>query len=108
MVFLGDSRIAKDHRYEAGIAAQTLLLGAVESGLGGCILSSVDRDTLRTLYSVPSELEVLFVVAIGEPVEKVVVEPLAAGSDTRYWRDHDGVHHVPKRLLQDIIVEPHT
>ncbi|MGQ9778401.1 MAG: hypothetical protein ACUVRM_00795 [Bacillota bacterium] len=45
-------------------------------------------------------------MALGVPAETVVLEELVPGGDIRYWRDEAGVHHVPKRSLAEIILEP--
>jgi hypothetical protein len=41
---------------------------------------------------------------VGKPKETVVIEDLAPGEATKYWRDDDQVHHVPKRTLEELIV----
>jgi hypothetical protein len=46
----------------------------------------------------------LLTVALGKPKEKVVIDTISAGDDTKYWREEDGTHHVPKRKLEDIII----
>ncbi|MDO9028574.1 MAG: nitroreductase family protein [Candidatus Roizmanbacteria bacterium] len=104
IVILGDTNISKGFGYDAGIAAQSILLGAVEKGLGGCILGSIEREKLRELLKIPQHLEILLVAALGKPKEKVVIEPLKKNGDIRYWRDKKDVHHVPKRALKDIII----
>lgn len=93
-----------DPGFDAGIAAQTMMLAAAERGFGGCIIGSIKRDELRSVLSLPSEYDILLVLAFGYPDEKVVLEDLSAGADTRYWRDEHGVHHVPKRSLQEILI----
>jgi nitroreductase len=103
IVLLGDTTIAQSFQFDAGIAAQTIMLGAVEKGLGGCILTSVERDALRGAFSIPFHLEILLVMALGKPVEPVVVEELAAERSIKYYRTPDGVHHVPKRGIDEII-----
>ncbi len=104
IVVLGDTRITRSFGCDHGIAAQTILLGAVEKGLGGCMMASVDRDGLRRALGIPSHLEILLVIALGQPKETVVLEDMKPDGDCGYWRDSEGVHHVPKRLLGDIIV----
>ncbi|NPB08736.1 MAG: nitroreductase family protein [Thermodesulfobacteria bacterium] len=104
IVVLGDRNIAQVFGVDAGIASQNILLGAVEKGLGGCIIGSVDRDDLRKALDIPQHLEILHVIALGKPAEKVVIEDLPPGGDIRYWRDENGVHHVPKRTLSELII----
>jgi nitroreductase len=104
IIVLGDTQIRKSFTFDQGIAAQNILLGAREKGLGGCILAAINRDKLRAALQVPERFEILFVLALGKPKEKVVLEVLEPDGDVRYWRDEEGVHHVPKRRLDDIIV----
>lgn len=104
IVILGDTTIAGDFHCDHGIAAQSMLLGAVERGLRGCIVASVRREQLRAALSIPDHLEILLVIALGEPAEQVVVETAGADRDIRYWRDDDGVHHVPKRPRGELVV----
>ena len=104
IVILGDTRITSSFGCDHGIASQNILLGAVERGLGGCLIGSIDRDRLRSALGIPDYLEILLVAALGRPAEKVVIEPVGPDGDIRYWRDHDGVHHVPKRALEEIII----
>jgi len=104
IVLLGDTNIHKDFFCDHGIACQSILLGAVEKGLGGCILGTINRDGLRKDLSIEDKFQVLLVVALGKPKETVKVEYIESGGDIKYWRDKSGVHHVPKRPLQEIIV----
>jgi nitroreductase len=104
LVMLGDTAIASAFGIDPGIAAQTILLGAVEKGLGGCIIATVNRKELMALLDIPERFEILYVLALGKPVEKVVIEPLGASGDIKYWRDEQQVHHVPKRLLEEVII----
>jgi len=104
IVILGDTSISKVFGVDHGIAAQSIMLGAVERRLGGCMLASVERDSLRQLLNIPEQYEILLVLALGKPKEKVVLEEMESGGDFRYWRDDESVHHVPKRRLDDIII----
>lgn len=105
IVVLGDTVLGTKFDIDLGICAQTILLGAVEIGLGGCMIASIQKEKLRSLLSVPSTLEILLVIALGRPVEKVVIDPVNEG-DIRYWRDQEQTHHVPKRSLEDIVFRP--
>ena len=104
IVILGDTRIRRSFGCDHGIAAQSILLGATEWGLGGCMIGSVKRDQLFEALDIASHYELLLVLALGKPKETVVIDPLAAGGDIKYWRDENQVHHVPKRSLDEIIV----
>jgi nitroreductase len=104
IIVLGDTRITASVGCDHGIACQSILLGAVERGLGGCIVGSIKRDELRPALNIPEHLEILLAIALGKPKDSVVLESLGPDGDIRYWRDKDGVHHVPKRSLDDLVV----
>ena len=104
IVVMGDKSITENFRCDHGIAAQTILLGAREKGLGGCIFAAINHKKLRQYLDIPDHLDILLVIAIGKPVETVQLEEVGADGSIRYWRDENGVHHVPKRSLSDIIV----
>ncbi len=104
IIILQDRDIAKEVGCDHGIAAQSILLGAREKGLGGCLIGSIKKDLLRELLSLPTRYELLLVIALGKPKETVVLEEAEPGDSIKYWRDEEGVHHVPKRKLEDIIL----
>lgn len=104
VIVLGDTEIKKEVRWDHGIAAQSIMLGATEKGLGGCILASIKREGLREALSIPERYDILLVLALGKPKEEVVIDEIAVGGDIKYWRDTEQVHHVPKRSLADIII----
>jgi nitroreductase len=104
IIVLGDTSISPAFLCDHGVAAQSIMLGATERGLGGCILAAVQRTKLRKLLKIPEHYEILLVLALGKPREKVTLEKVGADGDIKYWRDKDEVHHVPKRALDDIIV----
>jgi len=104
IVMLSDTEISKKYWCDPGIAAQSILLGATEKGLAGCILASVKRDKLKSALKIDERYEILYVLAVGKPKEKVVLETVEPEGDIKYWRDSQGFHHVPKRLLKDIIL----
>ena len=103
IIILGDNELGKSFSTDLGIAAQTILLGAAEDGFGGCMIASVKREKVRADFNIPDIYDILLVLAVGKPVETVVIEDMKGG-DIKYWRDELGVHHVPKRGLNEIIV----
>ncbi|GAP07997.1 MAG TPA: nitroreductase [Anaerolinea thermolimosa] len=104
IIVLLDTTVSKNAGCDHGIAAQTILLGATERGLGGCMIGSVQRAELAAALNIPEQYEILLVIALGVPGEEVRLEPLPPDGDIRYWRDERGVHHVPKRPLDDLII----
>lgn len=104
IIILGDKRLKPSFGCDHGIAAQSILLGAAEKGLGGCIIASIQREKLREVLQVDPDLEILLVIALGKPKETVVIEEVGSDGSIKYWRDKEGKHHVPKRSLEEIII----
>ncbi|MBW1941689.1 MAG: nitroreductase family protein [Deltaproteobacteria bacterium] len=104
IVILGDKDVATQFFVDHGIACQTMLIGAVDKGLGGCIIQSINRERLSKALDIPDHFDILLVLALGKPKEVVQVDYIDTDGDIKYWRDAAGVHHVPKRKLEDIIV----
>lgn len=105
MVVLNDTRISKTVDCDHGIAAQSIMLGAKEKGLAGCIIGAVNHPRLRAALDIADHLKILLVLALGKPKEQAVLDPVEIGGDIRYWRDSDQIHHVPKRTLQKIVIK---
>ncbi|MCU4157180.1 nitroreductase family protein [Carboxylicivirga sp. A043] len=103
IVMLNDTEISANYFCDDGIASQSILLGAVEKGLGGCIIGSLNRLQLQRELRLSDNLKIVHVIALGKPKEEVKLEEMKEES-IKYWRDVQQVHHVPKRDLKDIIV----
>ena len=107
IIMLKDSGLGSygGSQVDHGIAAQSILLGATEKGLGGCMIGMINRKGLQKNLNIPERYEILLVLAIGKPREKFVIETLEPGSaNARGWWDEQGVRHVPKRPLDEIII----
>lgn len=104
IVVLGDIGLAARFSLDCGIAAQTLRLAAAEAGLGGCMVAAFDQEGLRQTLQLPKHLEVLLVLALGYPSETVRLEDGTRPDERPYWRDPEGVHHVPKRPLEEVLL----
>ena len=105
IIILGDTTISRRFHCDHGIAAQSILLGATERGLAGCIIGSIERDELRAALGIDPRYEILLVLALGRPAETIILETVGPDGDIRYWRDEQGRHHVPKRPLDELVVE---
>ena len=86
---------------DLGIAAQSLLLKAVEMGLNGIIIRAFDPVKLQEALGL--ELLPLLVVAIGKGAENIYLKPVEAGESLTYYRK-DGVHFVPKLKAEDLLI----
>lgn len=104
VVMLCEGKSGPWTRADMGIAAQTILLGAVEKGLGGCMLGALKREPLAEVLGLGDGYEIMLVVALGVPAETVVIDDLEPGGDVKYWRDEASVHHVPKRRTGDVVL----
>ena len=104
IIILGDKNISAQFGCDYGIAAQSILLGATEKGLGGCMIATIRREELRQDLEIPANYEILLAIALGKPKEIVVLETVGPDGDIKYWRDEAGKHHVPKRPLDEIII----
>lgn len=86
---------------DLGIVAQSMLLQAVEMGLGGICIGAFDHKELREELSLPHEP--LLVLAIGRPAEKILLKECRAGDNLNYYRK-DNTHYVPKITIDDLIL----
>lgn len=94
----------KEAYFDLGIASQSLLLGAAARQIMGCRIASFSAKA-NQLYAIPEHLHLELIIALGAPVERVVLDEMRDADDIRYWRDEQQIHHVPKRSLRDVLVE---
>ena len=104
IICLDTSIASADIMYrDVGIAAQTIMLSAVEAGLGGCMIGSFVPETLSKHFAFPEHIVPKLVIGLGKPDEVCVTEDSVDGNIT-YYRDGENVHHVPKRTLEEILL----
>jgi nitroreductase len=104
IMILGDKSITEIFGTDFGIAAQSIMLGATEAGFGGCMIQSIKREEMREELEIPENFEILLVLALGKPLENVIIDEIK-DNDVKYWRDSNKNHHVPKRSLKEIIIK---
>ncbi|MBQ7293053.1 MAG: nitroreductase family protein [Clostridia bacterium] len=88
---------------DVGIAAQTVMLSAVEAGFGGCMIGNFNPSKVAEALKLPEGVVPSLVLGLGKPDEKIIVEPIGENGSS-YYRDADGNHRVPKRSLDEIIL----
>ena len=89
---------------DIGIACQTILLQAVERGFGGCIIGNFNDILLSKIINVGNDYQPMLVLALGKPKESIILEETNSDKSIKYYRDNYGNHHVPKRKMEDILL----
>lgn len=106
IVILGDLSVGKNKHLDVGITAQTMMLGAADMGLGGCMFGSIQREKLASLFDIDTEkFSIELVLALGKPKEDVRIVDLPENGSTAYYRDDNGIHYVPKRSVDELIIK---
>ena len=109
IVLLGDTTISNEFWCDHGISGQSILLGATEMGLGGCFIGAVNKDRLRKELNIAPAFTIMLIIALGEPAEKIIIESTVdTNGNIRYWHDENGTHHVPKRPLDEVILDTYN
>lgn len=104
IIILADTEVRKaGYELDAGAAAQNIILAALEEGIGSCWIASIDREAVRNMLIIPDRYVINTVIALGYPSEKPVTED--ENGSIRYYKDENGILHVPKRKLDDIILK---
>lgn len=106
IIILCDQSLGKNKLIDDGIVAQTMMLGATERGLGGCMIGNLKRTQLAEALGIDlQKYSIDLVLALGKPKEEVVIVPMPESQNVKYYRDENQVHYVPKRSLEDLIIE---
>ena len=86
---------------DLGIAAQSMLLKAVEMGLNGLIIAAFNRTKLQEALALPNPP--LLVLAIGKGDERIELTPIEEEESHAYYR-HNGIHYVPKVQATKLLI----
>ena len=86
---------------DVGIFAQSMLLKAVELGLGGICIGAFNKAAVQEAFALPCEP--VLVLAIGKAAEHIELVPVRAGEPLKYYREN-GVHYVPKIVVDDLLL----
>ncbi len=108
IVICHDSTVGEYTNFTAmdvGIAAQTIMLRACEEGFGGCMVGAFNPEKASETLLIPKIYSPKLILALGKPDETVFICDLPKDGSTAYFRDKAGVHFVPKRPLDSIIIK---
>ena len=86
---------------DLGIAAQSMLLKAVDMGLNGIVILNFRADAVREALDLP--LEPLAIIGLGKGLDRIFLLPAHQGDSLKYYRK-DGVHYVPKLTVEDLLI----
>lgn len=104
IILLTESTESSYLLYDAGLSSSLILLAANEQKLGGCIFGSVDRNKLQESLPIDKKYDIISVIALGKPVEKVHIIDITKSDCIEYFRDNNQNHYVPKIRVSDLIV----
>lgn len=105
IIILCDNTVAGNMKTDVGIVAQTMMLGAAEKGLGGCMIGSVNRENVARIFDIDTQrYSIELVLALGKPAETVKIVDIPENGSTAYYRDENDIHCVPKRAIDDFII----
>ena len=94
------------YQRDVGIVAQTMLLAAAEMGLNGCMIGSFAAGELREKLGLPETIKPQLLLALGEGTDCIVITDVGEDGSTTYYRDAEDTHYVPKRTLEQLILNP--
>jgi nitroreductase len=94
------------YQRDVGIVAQTILLAAAEMGLNGCMIGSFAAGELREKLGLPEAIKPQLLLALGEGTDRIVMTDVGEDGSTTYYRDAEDTHYVPKRTLEQLILNP--
>ena len=86
---------------DVGIAAQSMLLKAVDMGYNGLIIGAFNAKKIEEAFALP--YPPVLILAIGKGNEKIELKEISAEDSHAYWREN-GVHYVPKVRWEELII----
>ena len=89
---------------DIGIVGQTIQLAATTQGIGCCMMAAFNPKDVIAALQLPAGITPRMVIALGKEKEVRVLEPLPADGSIKYWHDGQGVHHVPKRAFDSVVL----
>ncbi len=89
--------------FDMGAAVENLILSALEDGVGACILGAIDKPKITELLSLPENLTLCYLVALGYSAEKQRSVEMENGN-IKYYLEN-GEICVPKRSIDEVLIK---
>ncbi len=105
IVILNDTSIKPTGRSEcdSGIALASMCLAAQELGYGSVCLGAINRAEIKKTLGLAEQYDVMYLLGIGYPAQ--TGETFDCAGDMKYYFDEEGNVHVPKRTMEEVLVE---
>ncbi len=87
---------------DLGLAIQTILLLAVEKGLGGCNIAAFNKKEIKELIDAPDFIDLQIVLVLGKSAQNIKIVPIDNNNNIEYF-EKENIHFVPKRTLDAIL-----
>ncbi len=101
---LGDKSIKNSFEVEAGAAVTSMMLGALDKGIASCWIGALNRSEIMNILNLDNDnLELLYLLALGYPAQESQICELI--EDVKYFLDENHVLNVPKRSMDEILIE---
>lgn len=101
IAIVSDDTISKSPDIDLGASAMTINYLLEARGIGVCWMGAIDRVAISSLLGIAEPRRLLLVLAIGYKGEEPRVEDMV--DSVKYYKDDEGVLHVPKRKIGDIV-----
>ena len=102
---LNDTSIRANNAFtqcDSGISMMAISMIAEEMGYSSCILGAIEREKIAEILGIKSQYEILYLVGLGISMQEN--SQFDDSGSVKYVMDQNGNFQVPKRKLEDLIV----
>jgi nitroreductase len=86
-----DKRKGKYGRYDATLAGGNMMTMATSLGLGTCWIGAFDEKKVKEILEIPESIEVIALITLGYPEEKVEIPPRVELEKIVHWESWSNV-----------------
>lgn len=89
---------------DAGIASQIITMTIAENNLASCIIGAFNPEEILKIINIKENNNPLLIIAAGAIGEDIQIKDAKENQSTKYYRDENNIHNVPKRGLEEILM----